>query len=312
MTGIHFLCAPGNSDFIARCVGADVPSVVSLVGAGGKTSTLFWLAQALAGCGQRVLLTTTTRMFRPEPGRGATLLIEPERAQRLAALRGLPNAPGIVALYSQIDANEGKVIGFEPDEIDELKAMAVADVILVEADGARHCALKAPAAHEPCIPRGSNAVIALTGAAPLGCPANPADIHRWPQFAAITGLRAGDPINQIALGRLLAHPEGMFKNTPAQASRHWLVNSQGALDASVPAMLAQLARDHRSLNGVWIGNMQQSKPFSHAWVRTQAGRGHCQLGQTLSPKRLRHNVEGYNFAQFERSLRCHPFVAEPG
>lgn len=85
MTGIHFLCAPGNSDFIARCVGADVPSVVSLVGAGGKTSTLFWLAQALAGGGQRVLLTTTTRMFQPEPGCGATLLIEPERAQRLAA-----------------------------------------------------------------------------------------------------------------------------------------------------------------------------------------------------------------------------------
>ena len=267
MTGIHFLCAPGNSDFIARCVGADVPSVVSLVGAGGKTSTFFWLAQALAGGGQRVLLTTTTRMFRPEPGCGATLLIEPERAQRLAALRGLPNAPGIVALFSQIDATEGKVIGFEPDEIDELKAMAVADVILVEADGARHCALKAPAAHEPCIPRGSNTVIALTGAAPLGCPANPADIHRWPQFAAITGLRAGDPINRDALGRLIAHPEGMFKNAPALASWHWLVNVPGAFDACVPVMLEHLAHDHRSLDGVWIGDMRQLSPFSHAWLR---------------------------------------------
>jgi probable selenium-dependent hydroxylase accessory protein YqeC len=81
-------------------------------------------------------------------------------------LRGLPRAPGIVALFSHFDASEGKVIGCEPDEIDELKALAVADVILVEADGARHCAIKAPAAHEPCIPRSSNTVIALTGARP--------------------------------------------------------------------------------------------------------------------------------------------------
>jgi probable selenium-dependent hydroxylase accessory protein YqeC len=172
-----------------------------------------------------------------------------------------------VALFSQFDASQGKVAGCEPDEIDELKTLAVADVILVEADGARHCALKAPAAHEPCIPSGSNAVIALSGAASLGCPANPDNIHRWPQFAAITGLCPGDVINGAALSRLLEHPEGMFKNAPAQASRHWLVNSQGAIDASVPPMLAQLANDHRALDGVWIGDMQRFNPFSHAWVR---------------------------------------------
>jgi len=268
VTEVHFLPAPANGDFIARCVvGVSLPSVVSLVGAGGKTSTLFWLAQALAGGGQRVLVTTTTRMFQPEPECGATLLIEAERPQRVAVLRSLTRAPGIVALYSHLDATEGKVMGCEPDEIDELKAEAVADVILVEADGARHCAIKAPAAHEPCIPRSSNTVIALTGGAPLGCPAKPQHIHRWPQFSAITGLCAGDLISQTALGRLIEHPEGMFKNAPAHASRHWLVNTQGTLDVSALAMIAQLARDRRALNGVWVGNMQRPRPFSHAWVR---------------------------------------------
>ncbi len=267
MTGVHFLPSPGNRAFLGRCVGADLPSVVSLVGAGGKTSTLFWLAQTLATGGQRVLVTTTTRMFAPDPKYGATLLIEPDFAQRVAALRGLSSAPGIVVLFSHFDVSQGKMIGCEPDEIDKLKSLAVADLILVEADGARHCALKAPAAHEPCLPRSSNTVIALTGAAPLGCPANPDDIHRWPQFAAITGLCAGEPIDQAALGRLLAHPEGMFKNAPAHAARHWLVNTQGAHDASVPAMLAQLAHDHPELDGVWIGDMRQSSPFSHGWVR---------------------------------------------
>jgi len=267
MTGVLFLPSPGNSAFVACCVSADVPFVVSFVGAGGKTSTLFWLAQVLAAGGQRVLVTTTTRMFRPEPGCGATLLIEPERAQRLAALRALPSASGIVALFSNFDATEGKVVGCAPDEIDELKSMAVADMILVEADGARHCALKAPAEHEPCIPHCSNTVIALSGAAPLGCPANPANIHRWRQFAAITGLSAGDRISEKALGCLIEHPDGMFKNTPPQASRHWVVNTRGALDASVPSMLGLLAQRHKGLDGLWIGDMLQSNPLSHAWVR---------------------------------------------
>ncbi|MBP9736869.1 MAG: putative selenium-dependent hydroxylase accessory protein YqeC [Rhodoferax sp.] len=267
MTGVCFLPSPGNSAFVSRCVGAKLPSMVSLVGAGGKTSTLFWLAQTLAAGGQRVLVTTTTRMLPPDPKHGATVLIEPEFAQRLEALRGMPFAPGVVALFSRFDVSEGKVIGCEPDEIDKLKSLIVADVILVEADGARHCALKAPAAHEPCIPRSSNTVIALSGAAPLGCPANPDDIHRWPQFAAITGLCAGDLIEPVALGRLLEHPEGMFKDAPPHAARHWLVNTQGTHDASVPAMLAQLAHDHPELDGIWIGDMRQSSPFSHAWVR---------------------------------------------
>jgi probable selenium-dependent hydroxylase accessory protein YqeC len=267
MNCVHFLPSPGNGAFVARCVGADLPSVVSLVGAGGKTSTLFWLAQTLAAGGQRVLVTTTTRMFPPDPKYGATVLIAPDFAQRLDALRGMPFAPSVVALFSHFDASQGKVVGCEPNEIDELKRLAVADVILVEADGARHHALKAPAAHEPCLPGSSNTVIALTGGAPLGRPANPDGIHRWPQFAAITGLCAGDPINQEALGRLLEHPEGMFKNAPAQASRHWLVNTPSALAASVLAMLTQLSNEHRTLDGIWIGDMQRLHPFSHAWVR---------------------------------------------
>lgn len=267
MTCVHFLPSPCNSEFVARCVGADLPCVVSLVGAGGKTSTLFWLAQALVTGGRRVLVTTTTRMFPPEPKCGATLLIEPTLPQRLEALRVLPSAPGIVALFSHFDASQGKVIGCEADEIYEIKTMAVADVILVEADGARHCALKAPAEHEPCIPSDSNTVIALSGAEPLGCPAKPANIHRWPQFSAITGLSAGDRISERALGCLLEHPDGMFKNAPVQARRHWLVNTQGAINPLVKSMLALLADRHGMLDGLWIGDMRQSNPFSHAWVR---------------------------------------------
>ncbi|MCK7504559.1 MAG: hypothetical protein MZV70_11045 [Desulfobacterales bacterium] len=42
--------------------------VVSLVGAGGKTSLMYRLARELAGTGQAVLTTTTTRIYPPAGG----------------------------------------------------------------------------------------------------------------------------------------------------------------------------------------------------------------------------------------------------
>ncbi len=42
------------------------PLLISAVGAGGKTSTLLWLAELFVRAGRRVLLTTTTHMSLPE------------------------------------------------------------------------------------------------------------------------------------------------------------------------------------------------------------------------------------------------------
>ena len=92
---------------------------------------------------------------------------------------------------------------------------------------------------------------------------------RWPQFAAICGLGPGDPVGVEALGRLLAHREGMFKNAPARAGRHWLVNSPVAIAPAVASILAALAAEHAELDGLWVGDMRQASPFSHAWVRGQ-------------------------------------------
>ncbi|MCF8109113.1 MAG: hypothetical protein K9J81_08985, partial [Desulfohalobiaceae bacterium] len=39
--------------------------IISLVGAGGKTSLMFQLAREIAARKQRVLTTTTTRIFSP-------------------------------------------------------------------------------------------------------------------------------------------------------------------------------------------------------------------------------------------------------
>ena len=47
-----------------------LPAVISLVGAGGKTTTMYQLADELAEQGKRVLVTTSTHIRRPQEGEG--------------------------------------------------------------------------------------------------------------------------------------------------------------------------------------------------------------------------------------------------
>ena len=272
MSTTQFLSPPSNDDFLARCFERSTPQVISLVGAGGKTSTLFWLANALYQRGARVLVTTTTRMYFPDPRFGAQCIVETDFETGLARLKALDTSPGITALFSVVDEHLQKVAGCLPVEIDRLKASGVADVILVEADGANHLPIKAPAEHEPCIPASSDVVIALTGSEALLSPAQPACIHRWPIFAALTGVKEGEILDAAVFERLLSHPQGMFKNTPPEARRHWLINAHSTGNATKKAatlaMLESIKLADSGLHGLWLGNMRNPNPFTHAWIRT--------------------------------------------
>lgn len=243
-----------------------------MVGAGGKTSTLFWLANALYQRGARVLVTTTTRMYFPDPRIGAQCIVEADFEARLARLKALDTRPGITALFGVIDERLKKAAGCLPEEIDTLKATGVADVILVEADGANHLPLKAPAEHEPCIPSSSDIVIACTGREALLSPAQSDRIHRWPIFAALTGAQEGEILDAAVFERLLTHPQGMFKSTPSRARRHWLINGHSTGNTTenpaTLAMLESIKLADLDLDGLWLGNMRNPNPFTHAWVRT--------------------------------------------
>jgi len=270
MRSTQFLFPPSNDDFLARCFQPGRPQLVSLVGAGGKTSTLFWLANALYQRGARVLITTTTCMQFPDPRLGAQCIFAPDFATRLARLNALDKGPGVTALFSVVDERLQKVAGCLPLEVNALKAAGVADVILVEADGAKHLALKAPAEHEPCIPASSDVVIALTGGDALLRPAQAENIHRWPIFSALTGIKEGEILDAVVFECLLRHPLGMFKNTPAGARRHWLINGQSTVSPAALAMLESFELAPLALDGVWLGDMCSANPFTHAWVETNS------------------------------------------
>lgn len=229
------------------------PLLISLIGAGGKTSTLLWLAQAFYQQGKRVLFTTTTKMYRPAAANYHYL--------QLGAPPIANHPPAITAWFSQGSANGNKLAGPSAEQVDQIKQQGKFDVILVEADGARGLALKAPARHEPCIPSSSDCVIALTGGQMIDRPADPQQIHRWAEFAALTGVRAGERLDHSVFRTLIAHPQGMFKGAPSQARRIWLINQFSHCDNQPDAAWQALLQQTPALSAIWFGAVQQTPPI---------------------------------------------------
>ncbi len=119
-------------------------AVISVVGAGGKTSLIFAWARELASSGKSVVITTTTHMYRPERMEEGSIRIvvsdDPERPDKVTA---------------------------PPAEIlDRLREEA--DVVLIEADGSRRMPLKWPADREPVIPDYTDITVCVAGLSALG------------------------------------------------------------------------------------------------------------------------------------------------
>ena len=157
--------------------------ILSIIGAGGKTTALLALARALAG--QRVLLTTSTHIYPVAPPQSRALLINPDADELLDALR----TPGIVCAGS--DAGAGKLGALAPDLF--RRAVQAADITLCEADGAHHLPLKLHRADEPVVPLDSARCVIVAGLSAWGCPVGGA-VHRFalhPDWARNPGRLVG-------------------------------------------------------------------------------------------------------------------------
>ncbi len=194
--------------------------VVALVGAGGKTTAMFLLANELA-TSMRVLTTTSTRIFVAQTKHSPVHVTFDPRQQAIADL--LPQLDRSIAAYGQAlltgppDPDSDKVSGVSPDTIDILAGSRRFDVIINEADGSRTLPLKAPAAHEPVIPLSTTLVIPTAGLDVVGQPLGDDTVHRAELISQLTGTALGQPVTPDTVARLLCHPKGGLKKVPAQA-----------------------------------------------------------------------------------------------
>jgi len=199
--------------------------MVTIVGAGGKTSTLFMLAKELKSLGKRVLVTTTTAIYEPVAGDYDRRYTEEilDFKKKIANLQ-VSRSTGEIVVWGRKTHEEGKLRGINPEDIDEIWETRKFSWILVEGDGARGKNIKAPKAGEPVIPSKTTILIGVIGMEVLGKSIEEGIVHRIKHFTEVTGAKEGDEIHEALLRRLIFHENGLFKDKPGKAKGILLLN----------------------------------------------------------------------------------------
>jgi len=247
-------CNEDQSLTLAEALGVVPGDVVAFVGAGGKTTAMFHLAADLAARGSRVLVTTTTHIFPPDPARFPKLVLAETALELLSKARLAFDDHKIVVAARHLNP-DGRLAGIEPAWINEFdlgsgKAgrhgqpsgeQPDISFILVEADGSKGRPFKAPAEYEPVIPACASLVVPVVGLSVLNRPLVEEFVHRPERVARLAAVRSGETVTPALVAAVMEHPEGSTRGRPGGARVVPLLNQ--ADDAARLAGGLDLARE---------------------------------------------------------------------
>ncbi len=236
------------------------PSLVAIVGGGGKSSLMFALANAMPN--SRVVTTTTTRIFAAQMSIAPATCFYDEagdEAAFFAAVSDALDAHGQCLVVGSVGAgsNVEKAFGVPADLPARLLARADVDIVLVEADGSRMRPIKAPADHEPVIPDGTTLVVPVVGIDAINGRLQTI-AHRPEKMMALGIPDHADGLTAADIAHLLAHPNGGLKGVPDGARIVPFLNKvETAAQRAIAHEIAQLALQQQPrLEKVVIGAVQ--------------------------------------------------------
>lgn len=249
------------------------PRIISLIGGGGKTSSMYRLAEEYAALGKKVLLTTSTHILVPPPEIVPILLYYP------ASLEQLSDAftrSSIVALGAK--EKPGKLskipISFFP------KALEIADIILCEADGARKLPIKAPAPHEPAIVPDSDAIIIVTGLSCLNQPLKEV-CHRKKLAARLLSCTPSAKLTPSDVAALISNSNGLMKGLSSQPDKvHVFLNQADTKELHASGEMIKQLLLQKGLSQVLVGSL-------HLDFTTLPPTGRSYQGNTCEPSHHR-------------------------
>lgn len=235
--------------------------VVSFVGGGGKTTSMFRLARELRAEGWRVVTTTTTH-------------ISQEQVRLAPAVIGVGMLDQLPAQLDQhghcliIGAPDGKgrVHGASAELIAQLHSRADVDAVLIEADGSRSLPFKAPGEYEPVVPAATTILVPIAGLNALDDPLDEDHVHRAALAAALACQPVGSRVTEETLARVLSHPDGGAKRLPPQARLVPLLNkADGATRLERARTVARSLLAVRQVDAVAISSMLREPPVLELW-----------------------------------------------
>ncbi len=236
----RFLAPPALADALGVGRG-----ITALVGGGGKTSLMHRLGAELSRRGTTVLCTSTHVQV-PD----MTLLIDPAPEEVARALERER------LLFIGSWCEDGRL--GPCDLVSTGDVAALAEYVVVEADGSKRLPFKAPAGHEPVLPPGTARVVAVAGMSGMYRPINEA-AHRPHLYAALVGKEEGEPITPADCARVLRHPQGQKKGVTGKFSV--LLNQAETIEGFAAA--AACARELEEV--AVIASLQMQQPVLEQW-----------------------------------------------
>lgn len=202
-----------RSGSLSEALGLKTREMVSLTGAGGKTTLMFRLAGELFLQGKKVITTTTTKILEPTKDETPHLFVSGEEGKVRDFVSRRLDEYGHITLAGE-RLGSGKLKGLSSGFLNNLWNSYEIDAIIIEADGAAGRPVKAPKEGEPVIPSGTTLVMALLGVDGVGIALTDENVFQAERISKITGIPAGGKMTEEGMALLMTHPEGLFKSAP--------------------------------------------------------------------------------------------------
>jgi len=235
--------------------------VISFVGGGGKTTSMFRLADELTAAGLRVVATTSTQIAEDQI-RLAPAYVHPGELDSLGQCLDRHGQCLVVGLPD----GKGRVFNISPEIILELKKRPDVDCVLIEADGSKSRPFKAPASHEPVVLNITTILVPIVGLNCVGRFLDDSTVHRPEIAASLADVPVGSPITPETIARVLSHPEGGAKNLPAGARLVPLLNKVDLCDIRTAGEIADSLLKHPNVDSVIVGSVDRDPPIREVWI----------------------------------------------
>lgn len=187
-----------------KILNLNIGDVISIIGAGGKTSVMFTLAEELEN--YKVLVTTSTKIFVPESTKYDFLCIDPEGKSTFKHSK----SSGVYILGTGVN-EENKILGINKDILE--KQYKYFDYVLIEADGSKMKAIKGWNLEEPAVLTKTNKTLGVLSIRTIGARVNRDNVHRINEFMDITEANINEKITIEHMIKLVLHEQGLFKNS---------------------------------------------------------------------------------------------------
>ncbi|WP_434290266.1 selenium cofactor biosynthesis protein YqeC [Clostridium botulinum] len=191
--------------FISDILNLKKRSVISIVGAGGKTSLMLNLSEELRPY-NKVLSTTTTKIYTPNKTSYDFMCIGEKNCYIYDHLR-----KNGVYVYGKFINSDNKLIGFNKNFLDE--KFKYFDYSILEADGSKKKPIKGWRDDEPVICKNTNKTIGVLDITCINKIINDFNVHRVSYFLKITNGKLGEKISIPMISSLVTHPLGLFKGS---------------------------------------------------------------------------------------------------